>query len=363
MYKYSIFLLAGIVACTGQHKEQQADASVTDLRVSPMYVTDAVNHDSDDPAFWIHPTDASQSLILGTDKEDSVGGLYVFDLHGNMDSTAMVYPLDRPNNVDVGYGLVLAADTVDFAVVTERGKDRLRFFRLPDLSPIDGGGIPVFEDDSAKAPMGVACYRRPTDGALFVIVSRKENPGNANDYLYQYRLHGENGVVVAELVRKFGEVQEGGEIEAIAVDDELGFVYYSDETFGIRKYYADPDMPNEQLAVFGQDHFVEDREGISIYPTGPGTGYLIVSDQQANEFHLYPREGSAGNAHVHPLLAEVPVSTNESDGSEVTALPLLAEYPQGLFVAMSDNRTFQLYGWHQILPDSLGNATPLAERK
>ncbi|HAP62317.1 MAG TPA: 3-phytase, partial [Cytophagales bacterium] len=60
-------------------------------------------------------------------------------------------------------------------------------------------------------------------------------------------------------------------------------------------------MPNEQLAVFGQEKFAEDREGISIYHTGEGTGYLVVSDQQANEFHLYPREGAEGNAHAHPL--------------------------------------------------------------
>ena len=30
-------------------------------------------------------------------------------------------------------------------------------------------------------------------------------------------------------------------LEAIAVDQQLGFVYYSDETVGIRKYAADPD--------------------------------------------------------------------------------------------------------------------------
>ena len=41
----------------------------------------------------------------------------------------------------------------------------------------------------------------------------------------------------------------------VAVDDALGFVYYSDERFGIRKYRADPDAPDAatELASFGTD--------------------------------------------------------------------------------------------------------------
>ena len=54
------------------------------------------------------------------------------------------------------------------------------------------------------------------------------------------------------------------EIEAIAVDNELGYVYYSDEQAGVRKYYADPEMGNEQLASFTK-RCKRDHEGIAIY--------------------------------------------------------------------------------------------------
>ena len=47
--------------------------------------------------------------------------------------------------------------------------------------------------------------------------------------------------------------------------------------------------------------FVQDQEGISIYQIESGTGYLLVSDQQANEFHIFKREGEAGNPHIHKL--------------------------------------------------------------
>jgi 3-phytase len=42
------------------------------------------------------------------------------------------------------------------------------------------------------------------------------------------------------------------------------------------------------------------------------------------------------------------VSTNESDGSDVTATAFGDLYPRGFFVAMSDNRTFQIYRWEQL---------------
>jgi len=127
-------------------------------------------------------------------------------------------------------------------------------------------------------------------------------------------------------------------------------VYYSDENFGIRKYHADPlqDDADEQVAVFGLDGFSEDREGISIYKRADGSGYLLVSDQQANRFNIYPREGDAGNPLQHTLLASVPMATDESDGSDITAVALPG-FPSGLFVAMSTDRTFQFYAVAELL--------------
>ena len=37
---------------------------------------------ADDAAIWIHPTDPSQSTIIGTDKSDDGHGLVVYDLSG-----------------------------------------------------------------------------------------------------------------------------------------------------------------------------------------------------------------------------------------------------------------------------------------
>jgi 3-phytase len=151
------------------------------------------------------------------------------------------------------------------------------------------------------------------------------------------------------LVRQFGAYSGKKEIEAIAVDAALGYVYYSDETCGVRKYAADPDAPeaDKELALFGTTGFASDHEGISIYATGPATGYILVSNQQADTFRIFPREGRAGQPHEHPLVTSVRLSTLESDGSEVTNVPLPG-FPGGLFVAMSTDRTFHFYAWDDI---------------
>ncbi len=315
----------------------------------PRVVTEASRKDTDDPALWI-PADRSQTLVVGTDKH-SDGALYVYDLEGKI--VQRVGGLKRPNNVDIAYGLALGGRPVDIAVVTEREMGRLRVFALPDMRCVDKGDLVVFDGDKKRAPMGIALYTRPRDGAIFAIVAGKSGP--AEGYLGQYLLEDDgDGQVKMTFVRQFGSYSKQKEIEAIAVDNELGYVYCSDESVGIRKYAADPDADRE-LALFGTGGFALDREGISIYKINDGTGYILVSDQQNNAFRIFPREGAPGDPHHHPLIKTVGVSTLESDGSEVTSTALPG-YPNGLFVAMSNGKAFHYYSWDDIAGTDLKKA-------
>jgi 3-phytase len=318
--------------------------------LSPDLRTEKVQFDTDDPAIWYNANDPAASLILGTDKE--VGGsLYVFGLDGKIRADLTVYNLDYPNNVDVEYGLRLRdGSTVDVAVTVERPKGLVRLFSVPDMQPIDGGGIAVFEtetDTLMRLPMGVALYKNPTTGAIQLIVSRKKGPSGT--YMWQYNLVStDSSRVSLKLVRKFGEFSGGeSEIEALMVDDELGYVYYSDEALGIRKYHADPAKGNAELAVFGQSDFAEDREGIALWPTGPGQGYIVISNQQDNSFNVYARNPEK---HRHRLMANWKLSTVETDGCELLARPLGPRFPQGVFVAMSEDTTFHLYALERLKP-------------
>jgi 3-phytase len=322
--------------------------------VQPIAITEPTQFDTDDPAIWIHPTDPARSLVVGTDK-NSDGALYVYDLDGRI--VKRVGGLKRPNNVDIAYGFAIGGKRVDLAVTTERELQRLRMFSLPDMTPLDRGDLVVFAGDTNRAPMGIAVYQRPRDGALFAIVGGKSGP--AEGYLGQYRITDDgSGQVKLTLVRQFGRYSGKKEIEAIAVDAELGYVYYSDETVGVRKYLVDPDAAaaGAELALFGGTGYASDHEGISIYKINDGTGYILVSDQQANQFRIYKREGELGRPHEHTLIKTVPVAALESDGSEVTSRALGPKYPNGLFVAMSNGKVFHYYSWDDIAGTDLKRA-------
>lgn len=311
--------------------------------VAPRVVTEPVRTDSDDPEIWVDPSDPARSLVLGTDKAAD-GALYAFDLRGRI--VRRVGGLDIPNNVSIARGVRIGDAKVDLAIVTEAGAKRLRVFRMPDLAPLDGGGLPVL--DGIRAPWGICIYRRPSDGATFVILSGV--PGPPQNHLWQYRLEDNGrGRALLTKVREFGEFT-GLEVEGMAVDDAAGYIYYSDERSGIRKYHADPDVPGAdvELAEFGRTGFALDREGISIFPTGESTGYIIVSDQAGGKLRLFPREGSNGRRHDHPEIAAIDIAAVDSDGNDVTDAPLPG-FPGGLVVAMSSDRTFQYYAWDDLV--------------
>ena len=345
----TLFLLA---ACTTKPRAQ-----VFDLPAAVR--TESVTDDPDDPAIWIHPQDPARSLIVGTNKVAAPrGALVVFDLDGKIRQT--VAGLDRPNNVDIEYGLPLQDGPVDIAVATERLQGQLRIFRLSATGLVDitsQGHTRVFADRAGEqaAPMGVSIYKRPSDGAIFAIVAPKNGPSGG--YLGQYRLSDDGqGRVQATFVRYFGVFSGKGEIEAVAVDDQLGYVYYADEGDGIHKYPADPDSKaaGVQLTHFGRDGFRADREGIAIYARADGSGFIVCTDQtpKSAEYHIFRREGEPGRPHDHSkTLRIVRGGADATDGLEITSRPLGPRFPHGIMVAMnSAPRNFLIFDWDSVWP-------------
>ena len=331
------------------------------LEIESEYGTAQLSNDPDDPAVWVHPQDPSRSLILGTMKVAApAGAVVVFGVDGQIRQT--ISGIDRPNNIDVEYGVLLGGRRTDIAVATERLARQLRVFRIDPAEGrlVDLGGIPVLQGATgeAGAPMGIALYRRPRDGAVFAIVAPKEGPRDG--YLWQYRLSDVGtGRVGATFVRRFGTfsaatVREENEIEAVAVDDTLGYLYYADEADGIHKWHADPDHQDagRELAHFARTGFRGDREGIAIYTLPDGTGYIAVTDQldDDSEYHLYPREGAPGNPHDHSReIAVLRGGADATDGIEITSSPLGPGLPHGILIAMNSGpRNFLIFRWHDI---------------
>ena len=113
--------------------------------------------DADDPAIWVHPGRADRSVVIGTLKN---GGLDVYDLSGHVLQHVDVPVAPAPdleegrfNNVDVALGVRTAAGQVDLAVVSDRGRDRIRTYRIDPRGAAAGAGVLTDVTDPSAAPV------------------------------------------------------------------------------------------------------------------------------------------------------------------------------------------------------------------
>ncbi|MBL7154065.1 MAG: phytase, partial [Phycisphaerae bacterium] len=92
--------------------------------------TDPVPHAgdrADDATVWVHPTDPNRSVIIGTDKDDTAGGLVVYDLAGKQMSFTTG---GKMNNVDVRYNFPLGGKEVDIIAVGNRTDDSIAVYTI-----------------------------------------------------------------------------------------------------------------------------------------------------------------------------------------------------------------------------------------
>jgi 3-phytase len=147
-----IFSLVAIVSCKDKLPE-----------IAPTVITENVLFDSDDPAIWVNKENPEQSIVFGTDKDEVNGGVYAFNLDGKLIKNKQITGVSYPNNVDVEYGFKINDSTkTDILVFSEREKNQIRVYSVPDLKPLDNGGFKVFEDETEvamKRPMGVSIYK------------------------------------------------------------------------------------------------------------------------------------------------------------------------------------------------------------
>lgn len=81
---------------------------------------------ADDPAIWVHPTNPSLSVVIGTNK-NSNGGLHVFDLNGVQ---LQFVNGGQHNNVDVRYGFPLNGREVDLVSVSDRNNNQIDIYTI-----------------------------------------------------------------------------------------------------------------------------------------------------------------------------------------------------------------------------------------
>jgi myo-inositol-hexaphosphate 3-phosphohydrolase len=315
-------------------------ASVYDTDEPP---TGGRTGDADDPAIWVHPTDASRSLVIGALKD---GGLDVYDLNGRTLQSIATDGSVLYNNVDVQYGLLLGGAAVDVAVASDRRNDTLAIFRVDprtrQLIDVTAPTNPLLftppgeVSNRTTTAYGLALYRSPLSGRFFAFVSKRTTGTVA-----QFELSDNGaGQVALRQVRSFTlpEPADGSaQVEGMVADNELGFLYVGQEDVGIWKVGAEPDAsdaPRLLDPVYpAGTRLKADAEGLTIYYAAGGAGYLLASSQGDSTFAVYAREGD--NAYLGSFrvgsLAGID-SAQESDGAMVINVPLGPRFGQGLLV-------------------------------
>ena len=296
----------------------------------------SVDDAADDPAIWIHRTETSRSLILGTDKQ---AGLFVYGLDGKQ---RQFLAQGRLNNVDIHHGTGF-----DIAVATNRTNITIDVFRISSDGVVSFAGS--FPADMVD-PYGITITRSRTSGDLHVFACDK--PG----LVRQWKLEvGATGAPRATLLRSF---EVGSQSEGMIADETRGFVFIGEEGVGVWRYNSDPSdrSPNSTRvlvdAVRPRGTLVADVEGLAIYRRGT-TEYLVASSQGDNSFRLYdlaPPHTLRGSFAVMPgSLGAV----EDTDGLCITGVDLGGVYSQGLVVVQDGHngpraQNFKLVPWSQI---------------
>ncbi len=104
--------------------------------------------------------------------------------------------------------------------------------------------------------------------------------------------------------------------------------------------------------MFGRTGYQGNREGLALYATAKGKGFLISTDQiQGNSrYILYRREGSGADPHDHSeVVAVLEGGADSTDGIEAVSRPLGRAFPRGLLAAMnSSGKNFLLFNWADV---------------
>ena len=344
--------------------------------------------DADDPAIWVHPTDRSRSRVIATAKN---GGLRVYDLAGRevqaIATPAAPGPDDRSgrfNNVDLVTGFSLGGRTVDLAVVSDRGRDRLRFYRIDGgrLVDVTATDVPYAfstgqeQVNGQRTAYGLATWS--TRGAAYALVSRRSTPEMglfrlvARGTTVTYRRI--DGLTLPDEFRlpdgttwsPCADPGDGPQVEGTVVDAENGVAYLAQETVGLwrvpvahGRFAGRPTLlektrefgvpavfdPVEDDCVLDEDadpgfggRIAADVEGLTIHRTSRRGGTLVVSSQGDDTFFTYDRRTNRPVGRFAVVAGDTVDGSQECDGADVTSTPLPG-FPGGLLVVQDGENT------------------------
>jgi len=285
----------------------------------------------DTPAVWVSPY-GSFNLLLVTDKTDDF--IEIHDPDKNQYLGRLGGPgsapgkLARPNAVTVAYQVPSPAGPRDVMFIVERDNSRVSMFLLPYGNYLGSLGIGVLDQ-----PMGIALHWEGSQLQTWV-TDIGPSPERVQVFDVVQVPGGYNGTLQRTILAPPGAV-----LESITIDPVARRALVCDENARNVMIYT---LDGQMLGRFGAGRFTDDPEGMAIYDTGNGTGYVIVTDQvsQPMEWEVFDRQD-------YRWLLNFYGPTLGTDGIALVQQPL-PSFPHGALFAVHEDRAVHAYSWDDI---------------
>ncbi|WP_062268691.1 phytase [Endozoicomonas arenosclerae] len=295
---------------------------------------------ADDPAIWVNPDDAHQSLVLGTNKKQ---GLFVYDMQGK---ELQSFTTGRLNNVDVRYDFSLGRKTVDVATASNRTDNSIAVYS------IDRESGRLTESGKVKTDLSEIyglCMYQPEPGRIDVFVNDKDGT------YQQYRLKARGMSIAGTKVRTF---KVDSQPEGCVANEATEQLFVGEEGAGVWVIGANEDdgVKLETVAKIG-GALVDDVEGMAVYAQEDHS-YLVVSSQGNDSYAIFDTEkpyAYRGSFRVGLNAAKGIDGASETDGLDVSSANFGGVFSEGMLVVQdgrnqmpSSPQNFKYIPWKSI---------------
>jgi 3-phytase len=345
-----VILLLAFFSCDrpseGARKAGEHIKNTVTARVETQSVNQKKNEDAaDDPAIWIHPENPAKSIIFGTDKK---GGLMSYNLKGE---ELHYFITGNMNNCDLRYRIKLNGHAIDVLAASNRTSHSLSLYRIRENGMLDSIHSRIITSQMQDEVYGLCMYTSPVSGKTYVYMNSKAGE------VEQWELFDVRNRLDARLVRSFSV---GTQTEGMVADDENRMLYLGHEEGGIWKFDAEPNGSREGVFIENSSeenpNIKYDIEGLAIYASGNGEGYLVASSQGNYSYAAFERQGDnkyLGSFKINDGKFD---AVEETDGIEISSVPLPG-FPKGILVVQDGynydekkkkSQNFKLVSWADV---------------
>jgi len=317
-------------------------------KVKPIVQTKSVNTEgdaADDPAIWYNDSNPQESRIIGTDKKKGLG---IYNLKGELISFTAV---GKINNCDVQYHFNLGKDTFDIVGGSNRSNNAVSIYRYNEInSSVDSQAL-IHIPSYSEEIYGFCFYKNTETNELYTFSIGKDG------LLEQYKIQSYENGIIADSVWSY---RFDSQCEGLVADNILGILYVGEEDFGVWKLDLNQTNPQKELvtSIESNPHLQADIEGLTLYYSDRGYGYLIVSSQGNNTYAIFNRKPPHKYEGSFEIIDGRKIDgTSETDGIDVINLNLGKPFINGFFIAQDGEnyndgqlgtQNFKLVPWNKI---------------